>query len=192
MASLEYPVQVDIDPPASQSRLTVFFRILMFIPHAILLAILGLAQGVVTILAWFAIVIVGKYPAGMFGFSVNVLRWTTRANGYVYLLTGAYPPFSLQEEMGYPIRLSIDPALTGRNRITTFFRIFMIIPHAIVLYFVQILAQILILFSWFAALFTGKVPVGLHNLIAGYHRWNTRYTAYALLLTDEYPPFSMD
>ena len=67
----------------------------------------------------------------------------------------------------------------------------MIIPHAIILYFIQIAAQVVVFISWFIALFTGSVPPGLHTFVAGYQRWNLRYTAYALLLTDQYPPFSL-
>jgi hypothetical protein len=73
-----------------------------------------------------------------------------------------------------------------------FFRIIMIIPHYIILYFLQIAAQVVVLISWFIALFTGSVPAGMHNFIAGYERWYLRYTAYAFLLTDQYPPFSLN
>lgn len=71
------------------------------------------------------------------------------------------------------------------------FRMLMVIPHAIVLYFLQIAAQVVALISWFAALFTGSVPAGMHGFLAGYVRWNARYVAYAFLLVDEYPPFSL-
>jgi hypothetical protein len=187
----QYPVRVDIDDAAPQSRLAVFFRILLVIPHAIVLYFLGIAQFVVTVIAWFAIIILGKYPAGLFGFSTGVLRWNTAVNGYALLLTGKYPPFSLQDT-GYPIRLDIDPAISGRSRLTAFFRIILAIPHFVVLYFLRIFATILVIISWFVALITGRVPDGLHKLIGGYVRWNARATAYLLLLADPYPPFSMD
>jgi Domain of unknown function (DUF4389) len=186
-----YPVQLDIAPPAPQSRLTVFFRILMVIPHAIILAALGLVAAVITVIAWLAILVTGKYPSGMFGFSVGFLRWQTRATAYGSLLTGVYPAFSMADATDYPIRLTVADSFAGRNRLTTFFRIFMLIPQAIVLYFIRLAAGVILLISWFAALFTGRVPEGLHTFQAGYVRWTTRVGAYALLLTDEYPPFSL-
>jgi Domain of unknown function (DUF4389) len=186
-----YPVQLDIAPPAPQSRLTVFFRILMVIPHAIVLYLVGIAAAVVMLIAWFAIIILGKYPAGMFNFSVGVARWQARVGAYALLLTGVFPPFSLEDSDTYPIRLTVADATTGRNRLTTFFRIFMIIPQIIVLYFVAFVTEILLFVAWFAALFTGRVPEGMHGFIAGFHRWSTRLGAYANLLTDDYPPFSM-
>lgn len=77
------------------------------------------------------------------------------------------------------------------SRLSTFFRLILVIPQAIVLYLVQIVAGIFLFFSWFAILFTGKYPKGLFNFVSGYLRWSTRVSGYILLLTDKYPPFSM-
>lgn len=185
-----YPVGLDVDPPEAQSRLTVFFRLLMVIPHLIVIYFLNIGLGVVTLIAWFAILFTGKYPAGLATFSSGVQQWMARVMGYEYLLSGVYPPFALGEA-AYPVRLSIDAQVEGRNRVTVFFRIFMIIPHAIVLYLLGIAAAVVLLIAWFAALFTGSVPAGMHNFLAGVLRWTTRVTAYAHLLTDQYPPFSL-
>jgi hypothetical protein len=68
----------------------------------------------------------------------------------------------------------------------------MLIPHIIVLYFIGLAACVVILISWFSALFTGNVPEGMHNFLTGALRWGTRAGAYALLLTDQYPPFSLN
>ena len=187
-----YPIRVEIDPAATQSRLTVFFRILMVIPHLIVLALIVIALEMVTIIAWFAILIIGRFPAGMYNFSYGVQRWALRVNGYLRLLTGVYPPFTMDPVDSYPIRLRIDPKLDGRNRLTTFFRIFMIIPHAIVLYLLNIAVQVVMLIAWIVALFSGSVPAGLHTFMGGYTRWSSRVGAYALLMTDEYPPFSLE
>jgi hypothetical protein len=180
-----------VDDPAPQSRLTVFFRMIMAIPHAIILEFLLAAVGVVTFIAWFAILFTGKYPEGLQTFVINALHWQTRYSGYTYLLTGTYPPFAMGADMKYPVRLLAEGQVEGRNQLTVFFRYFMLIPHIIVLYFVGLAAAVVILISWLAALFTGSVPAGLHNFLAGVLRWGTRVGAYALLLTDQYPPFSL-
>ncbi len=186
-----YPVTLDVDPPAPQSRLTVFFRILMAIPSAIVVALLGIVAAIITLVAWFAILFTGKYPAGMANFVEGVLHWYVRTTGYIYLLTDKYPPFAMGPA-DYPIRLAVTTQFEGRNRITVLFRLFMVIPHYIVLYFLNIAAEVVGIISWFAALFTGSVPQGLHNFLAGWLRWTSRYGAYVLLLTDEYPPFSLN
>ncbi len=69
---------------------------LLAIPHIIVLTVLGVIVAFVAVIAWFAIVIVGRYPRGMFDFVVGVNRWNERVNGYVFLLmTDRYPPFRL-------------------------------------------------------------------------------------------------
>jgi hypothetical protein len=186
-----YPVAFNVDPPAPQSRLTIFFRPRMAIPHLVILYALNIASQAVTLIAWFAILFTGRYPAGMYGFSAGFVRWQTRVSGYIYLLTGIYPPFSLEEMNDYPVRVDLVPEIEGRNRLTTFFRLLMVIPNLVVLSFVAIGAAVVLIVAWFAALITGSVPTGMHNFLAGTLRWSTRVNAYVLLLTDRYPPFSL-
>ena len=111
--------------------------------------------------------------------------------GLEKLATYPYQILTWVDDAGYPVRLLGEGAADGRNRLTVFFRIIMVIPQVIVLYFLNIAGGVVVLISWFAALFTGSVPEGLHNFMTGYLRWTTRVGAYALLLTDQYPPFSM-
>jgi hypothetical protein len=186
-----YPVEVDIDEPQEQNRLSVLLRLIFVIPAALIAAAVGFAAAVVAIVAWFAILITGKFPGGMLSFVVGALRWSTRVTGYFYLLTDKYPPFSLDQDAVYPIRLAAAEQVEGRNRVTTLFRVIMIIPHYIIISALGYAAGIVAFIAWFAALFTGSVPAGLHSFLAGYTRWNARYMAYALLVTDDYPPFSL-
>ncbi len=191
-AAATYPVRLEVDAAAPQSRLTVFFRLFMMIPHFIVLSLLGTVVQIISFVAWLIILFSGTYPDGLLRFSIGVARWNARANAYYGLLTDVYPPFSMDEDATYPIRLFVDEQISGRNRLTTFFRLIMVIPQVIVLYLVQLAASVVIFIAWLIALFTGTVPDGLHNFIAGYNRWNVRVMAYALLLVDDYPPFSLD
>jgi hypothetical protein len=191
MASSPYPFGFEADPPAPQSRLTVLFRLILALPHLIIVSILGYAIAVVTLIAWVAILITGKYPQGLLSFAVNVQHWGSRSNGYMYLLTGAYPPFALGPDTSYPVRMTGEGVVEGRNRLTVFFRIFMIIPHLIVLAILGVVAAVVWVIAWIAALITGSVPAGMHNFMEGVLRWTTRVTNYAYLFNDEYPPFSL-
>ena len=95
------------------------------------------------------------------------------------------------EKPGYPITVGV--AYPERlSRLSTFFRLILAIPQYIVLYFLNIVAFVLMFFAWWAILFTGKYPKGLFDFVAGYVRWNTRVTGYLSLLTDKYPPFSLN
>lgn len=187
-----FPFGLDVDGPQPQGRLSVFLRYIFAIPQLIAVYLLGIGAQIVTLVAWFAILFTGKYPAGMMNFATGYLRWSARTMGYLYLLTGTYPPFSLDADDAYPVRFSGEGQLDGRNRVTVFFRIFMLIPHIIVLYILGAVAGIVLFISWLVALFTGSVPAGMHTFLAGVLRWMVRLQAYALLLTDEYPPFSLN
>ena len=191
-ATASYPVRLEIDPAATQGRWTVFFRILMLFPHLIVFGAINGALATGAIIAWFAIVFAGRYPDSLLRFQIGLHRWNARLNAYQLLLTGAFPPFGVEPEESYPVRLQVDERALDRNRLTTFFRVFLIIPHLIVVAILGFVASILVFISWFIALFTGSVPDGLHNFVAGYHRWNTRYSAYAFLLVDDYPPFRLE
>ena len=103
----EYPstdeqqaVHLDLDYPDAANELNRFLPIvkwILAIPHYIVLAVLGVAAVVVTVIAWFAIIFTGRYPRGMFDFVVGFTRWALRVEAYVALLiTDRYPPFSLK------------------------------------------------------------------------------------------------
>jgi len=79
-----------------------------------------------------------------------------------------------------------------QNRATVFFRFILVIPQIFVLYFVGIAAFVVLVIGWFAALFTGRLPEGMADFLRGYLRWSTRVNAYTYLMTDTYPPFSLD
>jgi hypothetical protein len=189
----DYPVQVDIDGPQPQNRLSVLLRLIFAIPIIIVAAIVSLVAIVMTVIAWIVILVTGKYPEGMVNFVTGAWRLSVASQGYCWLLTDKYPAFSPSEAGtgDYPIRPAATVAIEGRNRLSVLLRIIFAIPHLIVLYVLNIAGQIVALISWFAALFTGSVPEGLHTFLAGWQRWTARVNAYMLLLTDEYPPFSL-
>jgi Domain of unknown function (DUF4389) len=90
--------------------------------------------------------------------------------------------------MAYPVKFEAD-YLERRSRLTTFFRLLLIIPLAIVIYFYAIVAFFAILIAWFAIVITGRYPRSLYDFVAGYNRAVARITAYALLLSEPYPPW---
>lgn len=191
MSSGSYPASLDVDPPQMQNRLSVLLRILYVIPLFIMMAVLFVVAEIMTLIAWFVILFTGKYPAGMATFVANTLGFGARTSGYLYLLTDKYPPFSLEGDSSFPIRASVTPQIEGRNRVTVFFRIILAIPHFIIIGALNYAMGVIGFIAWLIALFTGSVPPGLHNFIAGYVRWSLRAQAYLVLMTDEYPPFSL-
>jgi hypothetical protein len=78
-----------------------------------------------------------------------------------------------------------------QRRVTVLFRLLLAIPQLIVLYVLSIVAELVAVVGWFAALFTGRLPAGLAGFLAGWLRWSARVGSYLALLTDRYPPFEM-
>lgn len=182
-------LELSVDYPDRLSRLLIFVKWLLAFPHLLALAFVSIAVMIVTFIAWFAILITGKYPEGMWRFSYGYHKWTTRVNAYVGLMRDEYPPFSLDAD--YPARLSLEYP-THLSRLLIFIKWLLIIPHSFVLYFISLAAYIVTIIAWFAILFTGRYPEGLFRFYEGYLRWTERVNAYVLLLTDDYPPFSME
>jgi hypothetical protein len=92
-----YPASVEVlDPAGPRDRVSVAFRLILAIPHFIVLACVMLAWCITTIVAWFLILFTGEYPAGLYEFGVGSLRWLIRLQAYLLLLIDDYPPFSLE------------------------------------------------------------------------------------------------
>jgi hypothetical protein len=118
---------------------------------------------------------------------VNIERFVLRATVYFLLLVDKYPPF----EGDWVVQYEVDrPETLSRWRLL-FWKFITAIPHFIVLLALGFVVIVVVLVGWFAILFTGRFPRGLHNLVEGFMRWGARVYAYAISLTDKYPPFSL-
>ena len=185
-----HPVAFDVEYPQRVSRLTTFFRLFMAIPQFIVIYLLLMAMGLITILAWFAILFTGRYPKSFFEFSSGVMRWQANVWAYVALLRDEYPPFSL-EPGEYPVALDI-PLAERQSRFRLFIRVFAIWPNQVVLQLVMYGWFFTTFLSWWMILFTGRYPRGLFRFSVGVLRWQQRQLAYLYLLRDEYPPYSVN
>ncbi len=99
---------------------------------------------------------------------------------------GSGPPSA-----AYPVIAEFDRQ-EEYSRFLPIVKSLLLLPHWFVLCFIWIGAFFAIIGSWFAVLFTGKYPQGIHRFLTGTYRWSARASAYALLMTDRYPPFSFD
>jgi hypothetical protein len=186
--SLPHPVTFDVAYPERLSRWLIFVKWLLVIPQAVITYLLLQVLGLLSFVAWFAILFTGKYPESMHQFAVGTQRWAANVGAYIFLTRDEYPAFSF-DAGAYPLTLDI-PYPERQSRWRLFIRWFAIIPNQIVFTFVQIAWTITMFFAWFAILIIGRYPRGLFNFNVGVQRWWHRSSAYSYLLRDEYPPYS--
>jgi len=212
-----YPVRLDGRLEPGLSRWLWLVKAILLIPHFLILVFLWFAFGVVTFVAFFAILFTGRYPRAMFDFNVGVLRWSWRVAFYSFsaLGTDRYPPFSMADDPSYPARLAVDyPARLSRGLVLVKWWLLAIPQYVIVAVFEGGwwgvrrgpgpdnyafgapvgggLIGILVVIAGIALLFTAAYPAGLFSFVMGLNRWVVRVAAYATLLRDEYPPFRLD
>lgn len=171
-----------------RSRLTTFFRWILAIPHFIVLSVWGVAAFFAVIIAWFALVLTGRYPQGLYDFVAGLLRYSTAVYGYVAFLTDQYPPFSADTD-NYPVRLRVPPPKPEYDRLKAAFRIILAIPVLIVAYAMQVVWEVGAFISWFAILILGRQPKGLQDMIVLGLSYQQRAYAYVMLVTEDWPPF---
>ena len=205
-AGTSYPVQFDVEYPDRElNRLTTGFRIFMAIPIAIVLGTLGGEStayagdhwqagatfgGLLTVTPLLLILFRQKYPRWWFDWNLELLRFQNRVGAYLALLNDQYP--STDEHQSVRLQLPYPDAKQDLNRWLPLVKWLLAIPHLILLVFLWLAAFFVIIFAWFAILFTGRYPRGLFEFVVGVGRWTNRVTAYAfVLVTDQYPPFSL-
>ena len=211
-ATSEYPLSLSIDyPDRKLSRLTTFFRIFTVIPIAIILGlIIGGSTGASTgsamggwnyqyaaggALLGFPLLLMilfrKKYPRWWFDWIQELLRFMTRVDVYFWLLNDIYP--STDEEQYVHLDLQYPDVEKDLNRWLPLVKWFLAIPHYIILFFLAIAVLVMWIVTWFIILFTGRYPKGIFDFVVGVFRWSLRVTAYAfILITDRYPPFSLE
>ena len=201
LSAVDYPARFEVDYPEAPSRglalLGVLFLIkgLLLIPHIIVLYVLGIVGFIVFYIGYWAVLITGRYPQGLFAFVVGVQRWSTRTDSWMYGEVDRYPPFSLSA-VDYPARFDVDyPEAPSRGLallgVLFLIKLILLIPHLIILYALGLVSFVVVYIGYWAVLITGRYPRGLFDLVVGVQRWSYRANAWFLGLTDRYPPFTL-
>ena len=183
----EHPLHLTNTDDLRRSRLTVFFRVLLAIPHLILLYVWTIGVEIVVVISWFAGIILGRVPNALHDFIAAYWRYRTRVTAYLLILADPYPPFGSGGT--YPIDLIVAPA-ARQNRFLILLRAILAIPALILAYIFFAGLAIVAVFGWFASLILGHMPEGLEKLGVFLLRWESQSWGYLFLLTDRYPSLS--
>ena len=184
-----HPIRMVVNDDLQRNRLTVFFRLILAIPHFLWLTLWGVIALLAAIVNWFATLFMGRSPDGLHNFIATFTRYATHVRAYTLLVADPFPGFTGREG-SYPIDLEVDPA-QPQSRLTVFFRVILALPALFVSNLLSQLNQLLAVFSWFIALVTGRVPEGLRNFAVLAMRFETQSYAYLFLLTQRYPSFNV-
>jgi len=201
-----HPVQLVVEDDLRRNRLTVFFRILLAIPHLIWVFLWTIATFFVAIVTWVMTLIAGHPPAALHRFMCSYIRYVTHLEAYLHLVGNPYPGF-VGEEGEYPIDLRL-PEPGPQSRVRTLFRIFLVLPALVISgvllgggsysasskgssgsarYSSGGLAAAIAVLGWFASLVRGKMPKGLRDAGAYSLGYTAQTLAYLLFVTDRYP-----
>ncbi len=209
-----YPLHIEAELDGGLSRWLWLVKWVLIIPHLIALAFLWVGFVVLTVVAFFAILVTGRHPRAIFDFKVGVLRWSWRVAFYSYnaLGTDRYPPFTLADVPDYPARLDLEyPPSLSRGLVLVKWWL-LALPHYLIVAvfaggalagFNQTnddwtwtsgggLIGLLVFIAGVVLLFTGRYPQAIFDFVMGMNRWVFRVAAYAALMTDAYPPFRLD
>jgi hypothetical protein len=210
-APTAYRARLEVEYTAERNRLTTLFRLFLVIPIAIVYGALTAgatstvyAEGGETVSTTSGGIVTGlfvatllmvlfrqRYPRWWFDFARELTRFAFRIGAYVVLLTDDYP--STVDQQKVHLDLDYPDAEHDLNRWLPLVKWFLAIPHYVVLFFLSIGAFVSVVVAWFAILLTGHYPRGLFDFVVGVGRWALRVNAYAfLLVTDQYPPFSLN
>jgi hypothetical protein len=183
-----YPISYEADYVRERNRLTTFFRLILAIPWIIVAYIYEIVAAIVVVIAWFALLILGRYPEWAYNFNSGALRYFTRFFAWAYLQTDEFPPFGIGPDPTYPVRLNVSDRAERQSRLKTLFRIILVIPLLIVQYAINFIHLGAAVVAWLTIVFRGYQPAGIHNALAFCNAWHARAFGYMLLLRDEYPP----
>jgi Domain of unknown function (DUF4389) len=180
----EHPVRLINNDDLRRSRLTVFFRLFLVIPHALWLALWGIAVYIAGFVGWLVAIFTGRLPDGIHAFIARYARYFTHVYAYAHLLADPFPPFG--SSSGYPVALEID-SREVQNRLTILLRLVLAIPAFLLAYVFRTLMSVLAFVGWFYALATGRMSEGIESLGNYALRYEAQTLAYTFLLTGKYP-----
>jgi len=181
----DHPVRLTVTDDLRRSRLTVFFRLFLALPHIVWITLWSILVFFAAIATWIAALIIGRPPAPLHRFLSAFVRYSTHLSAYVSLAANPFPGFT-GAAGSYPIDPELPPPEPQR-RLVTLFRLFLAIPAIAVSSGLSTLLFVSAFLGWFASLALGRMPRSLREAQAYSLRYSAQVSSYLLLVTGRYP-----
>ena len=197
---LSYPITVDI-PVDDEERHRwlaaagiVLLKTILLLPHIVLLFLFGLMIQILAWIGYWGIAFTGRMPDLIRRLEIVFLSWITRAVAWFTGITDTYPTYGTDLESA--VTITVAPAPEPQSRLLAILGILLLrtiaaLPHIIILFLMSFGVLLLAWIGYFVVLFTGRLPLGLHEFVLNYQRWWARAWGWIVALTDEYPPFTL-
>ena len=192
MSSQAFPLTYDIERQDEYSRFLPLVKWFLIIPHVFVLVFVLLAAVFAWIGSFFAVLVTGRYPRGIFDFLVGVARWVARVGAYFCLLTDKYPPFTTAAQPDDTVVYDVAYPEQGVDRWRPLVHWILIFPYHLIAGVLGYLVGVMTLISFFTILFTKQIPQGIFDMALNGIRWQARSNVYAAWMATRYPPFEWD
>jgi hypothetical protein len=190
-----YPVQLDLSIDSRIARWRPLVQWLLAIPHLAVSSVLTSLRQLLTLVSFVTVLFTKRIPRQVFDAIAMTYRYEWRSTSYALFLHDEYPPFDFQpgadddHEAPHTTVTFTYPAEMSRWR--PLYKWLLAVPHYVVMFGLCVASVFVITFGLGAVVMTGSYPARARNFLVGVYRYGLRVQAYVGLLTDEYPPFSV-
>jgi Domain of unknown function (DUF4389) len=193
--AIPYPTQLDFRGTRQIARWRPLVQWFLAIPQLFIAYALSMVRAVLTLVSFFTVLFTRRIPRPLFDAIAMTFRYEWRAVSYALFLREEYPPFDFEpaaaDDGVDPHTLVTFTYPEQMSRWQPLVKWLLAFPHYLVLAALGIGAIGVTIAGFFAVLVTGEYPQGLRDFLVGVYRYSVRVQAYVGLLTDEYPPFSL-
>jgi len=175
----------------------IFFplKLLLVLPHYFITQLLNSLTMIVTYVGYWVVAFTGEMPQAVHRFAEISFGWNARMWAWLAGIVDLYPPFETDPDYpaSYPLARPENPSKGWAVAGIIFPLKFLVaLPHIVVMAVLAVGAIVAMWVGYIVTAFTGQLPTGIQDFVAGVIQWNFRVYAWLAGFTDEYPPFSLE
>jgi Domain of unknown function (DUF4389) len=181
-----HPIKLHVTGDLRRSRVMVFFRLLIAVPHIVWYNLWSILARIVALLTWLCALVTGRPPRPFHRFLGAYVRYQNHLWAFLSLVGNPFPGF-LGKRASYPVDLETPVEPETQHRLVTFFRLLLAVPALLLSAVLTYALGVVAFLGWFVSLVRGQMPEGLRDLGAYVLRYSGQVNSYVYLQTDRYP-----